>query len=51
MDVSTLGILKRMENEIKSVEDGTLNTWSIVAISLGGIALIGLMFATVKFYR
>jgi hypothetical protein len=51
MDASTLGILKRMENEIKSVEDGTLNTWSIVAISLGGIALIGLMFATVKFYR
>lgn len=45
------GILKRVENEIKSMEEGSLNTWSIVAMVLGGVAFVGLMFATVKVYK
>jgi hypothetical protein len=45
------GILKRVEDEIKSMEEGSLNTWSIVAMVLGGVAFVGLMFATVKVYK
>ncbi|KAL3798542.1 hypothetical protein HJC23_011846 [Cyclotella cryptica] len=45
------GLFKRMENEMKSVEGESLNTWSIVAIVVGGLAFVGLIFATVKFYK
>lgn len=48
---SKLGLFKRMENEIKSVEEETLNTWSIVAIVVGGLVFVGLIFASVKFYK
>lgn len=46
-----MGIFKRMENEMKNVEEGKLNTFSIVAIALGALVFFGLMFATVKFYK
>jgi hypothetical protein len=49
--LSKPGLFKRMQNEIKSVEEEKLNTWSIVAIAVGGLAFLGLMFATVKFHK
>lgn len=45
------GLFQKMEEEVRSVEEGTLGVWSIVAIALGGVAFVGMMFATVKIYR
>ena len=50
-EIEKLGIFEQMENRIRSVEQGTLNTWSIVAIVLGGLAFVGLLLATVKLYK
>lgn len=46
-----MGIFKQMGNEIKNMEEGKMNIFSIVAIALGVLAFFGLMFATVKFYK
>ena len=50
-EMEKLGIFEQIENRIRSVEEGTLNTWSIVAIILGGVAFVGLLFATAKLYK
>lgn len=51
IEVAKNGFFMKIENEIKRLDQESLNTWSIVAMVFGGVAFIGLMFATVKLYR